>query len=71
MINPSDYLTGIAINGVEYEFGEASLVASAEDVMIQSNVDYKTPGIYTVAYSYKSSEGVEATTELYVVVEEE
>lgn len=70
-ISPSKYLTGIAINGVEYEFGEASLAASAKDVTIQSNVDYKTPGVYTVAYTYKSSEGVKATTELYVVVEEE
>lgn len=69
-IKPTAYLTGISKNGVEYEFEDISS-PSKDDIKITSNVDYETPGVYTVEYSYKAAGAKKAVTKLYVVVEEE
>ena len=71
-LQPTDYLTGVINSGVEYSFTEdyIYLDMGRNDVKIQSNVDYDTPGVYTVEYSYTSADNAKAVTKLYVVVEE-
>lgn len=71
-IDPAAYLTGVERGGSEYTFAEDSeyLGVTSEDIDVQSNVDYSTPGVYTVDFSYTSEEEITAVTKLYVVVEE-
>lgn len=67
------YLKGIASGSECYVFGEASTPANitANKVAIDTNnVNYQTPGVYKVYYSYTTRGGVKATTILHVVVEE-
>lgn len=68
-ITPSEYLTGISRNNVEYEFKNIA-VPEKEDISIKSNVDYEKPGVYTVDFSYKAEGAKKAVTKMYVVVEE-
>lgn len=74
----SEYLTGISISGREqsfvsdYEDGGYSV----DDVKIKPDVDYKTPGVYTVAYTLEKRDDYGemqqlGTTTLYVVVGEQ
>lgn len=71
-IDPAAYLTGVERGSSEYTFAEDSeyLGVTSEDIDVQSNVDYSTPGVYTVDFSYTSEEEITAVTKLYVVVEE-
>lgn len=68
----SSYLVGIENMGITDEFDGDDYIRGVDksDIAIKSNVDYSTPGVYTVDYSYTSDEGVTAVTKLYVVVEE-
>lgn len=68
-IDTSKYLKGLSKNGVESGFDELFYVFK-DDIRIESNVDYSTPGVYTVDYSYKAEGAKRAVTKLYVVVEE-
>lgn len=71
-IDPSSYLQGIESSSESYIFGNSETPAniSASGVAIQSNVDYSKAGVYTVVYSYTSSDNITASTTLYVVVED-
>lgn len=70
-IKTDKYVTGLENRDTVYEFGSEVIAGiSAANVTIKSNVDYQTPGVYTVEYSYTTRNGVTATTTLYVVVEE-
>lgn len=72
-IDPGAYLKGIERNGTEYTYesdGEM-LAGTQEAIGITSNVDYATPGVYTVEYSYTAEGAATAVTKLYVVVEGE
>lgn len=68
-IDTAKYLTGTSRNGNEYEF-EDTAVPEKGDITVKSNVDYTTPGVYTVEYSYKAEGAKKAVTKMYVVVEE-
>ncbi len=67
----SSYLTGVASQSERYVFGAAGTPAniSADRVTIESTVDYTTPGVYKVNYSYTTRSNVKATTTAFVVVE--
>lgn len=71
-VDYESFLIGIESNSEEYLFGDDDIAesVSVSDISIKSNVDYDTPGVYTVNYSYISQAGLKATTVLYVVVEE-
>ena len=71
-LNLSSYLTGVASSVESFVFGQPGIPAniSISKVAIDSNVDYNTPGVYEVKYSYTTRSGVTATTVLAVVVEE-
>lgn len=71
-LNPRDYIIGVMNGETGYTFAENSyiLALTAEDIQIESEVDYSAAGVYTVRYSYTTSEGIEAVTKLYVVVED-
>jgi len=71
-IDPGAYLIGVERGNAEYLFeeGGANTDVGADDISIQSNVDYSQAGVYTVEYSYTSKNGGTAVTKLYVVVEE-
>lgn len=70
-IQAGKYITGLENRDTIYTFGSEVIAGiSAANVTIKSNVDYQTPGVYTVEYSYTTRNGVTATTTLYVVVEE-
>lgn len=70
-IQNRQYVMGLENRNTKYPFGSDVITGiSAENISIKSNVDYQTPGIYTVDYSYTTRNGVAATTSLYVVVEE-
>lgn len=71
-IKPEEYLVGVVHGNAEYLFEKDAkeLSVNKDAISIASHVDYKTPGVYTVDFTYKSKEGVPAVTKLYVVVEE-
>ena len=66
------YLLGIKSQSEQYMFGTAATPANinASKVAVESNVDYETPGVYTVTYSYTTRNGVVGSTPIYIVVEE-
>lgn len=80
------YLLGLTYNGAEYLFeentesendseteenGAEEDKITARDIRIRSQVNYEAAGVYTIEYSYTSSEEITAVTTLYVVVEED
>ncbi len=71
-VNPYDYIIGYNINGTDYsnetDPDYADVIISG--VSVSSNVDYTTPGVYTIDYTYTSSDGITSTTHQYVIVEE-
>lgn len=70
-IQPGQYVTGLENRGTVYPFGSEAIAGiSVANVSVKSNVDYQTPGVYSIDYSYTTRNGVTATTSLYVVVEE-
>lgn len=68
----ASYLTGVSNAAEEFWFGQEETPGGVETsrVAIDSKVDYNTPGIYEVEYSYTTRSEVTATTVLTVVVEE-
>lgn len=70
-IDPQAYLTGVMRGSSEYTFAADGdyIGFGPESIGITSNVDYATPGVYTIDFSYTSEGGVTAITKLYVVVE--
>ena len=66
------YLTGVMSSTEEYLFGQEGTPEGINEsrVVIDSKVDYSTPGVYEVEYSYTTRSEVTATTVLTVVVEE-
>lgn len=67
-VNLEENVIGIVRNGTEYRFAEV-VTPSAGDIRIDSKVDYSTPGVYVVEYSYKAEGASRAVTNMYVVVE--
>lgn len=65
-----DYLTGVRRGNTESYFGDSDMSITADNIGISAEIDYHTPGVYEVAYSYTSLEGINAVTKLYVVVED-
>lgn len=71
-LNLAQYLVGVKRGSREYTFAEDMefLSFTKKDIDIEANVDYSKAGVYPVEYSCTTSEGVQAVTRLYVVVEE-
>lgn len=71
-LNFSQYLVGVKRGSKEYTFADDTelLSFSKKDIDIEANVEYSKAGVYPVEYSYITSEGVQAVTRMYVVVEE-
>ena len=69
-VDTSDLLIGLERGGTQYLFNGGSRVAPGgrSEVRISGEVDYNTPGTYTVDYSFTSEDGQTATTKLAVVV---
>lgn len=65
-----DYLTGVLRGNTESYFTDADMSITADNIVISADIDYHTPGVYEVEYSYTSLEGINAVTKLYVVVED-
>ncbi|MGN0334292.1 MAG: immunoglobulin-like domain-containing protein [Lachnospiraceae bacterium] len=68
----SSYIEGVQRGNTKYLFEADSeyLSFTADEIHIESEVDYTKAGVYPVEYSYSSEEGITAVTRLYVVVEE-
>lgn len=71
-LNLRDYIIGAEHKNGQYTFAENGnmLMFTASDIQIESSVDYSQAGVYVVNYSYTTSEGIEAVTKMYVVVED-
>ena len=82
-VDPSQYLIGVETGMSQYLFEEHEGQIGDEeqepeyerdDIRIESNVDYNTPGIYTIRYTATSFDGynkeIMGSTTLYVIVEE-
>lgn len=64
-LNPWDYVQMLTVNGIEYERGEDGILydpkpkqkqkrvsIAPEEVVIEDNVDYNTPGTYEIIYRF-------------------
>ncbi len=73
-INLKRYLTGVMRGTQQFNFADnesgSVLNITRSDISIVNHVDFSTPGVYTVDYSYTSSSGVTGLTKMVVVVEE-
>lgn len=75
-IDTKSYLTGVILGPEEYSFREAQPYGDSVKTMsmnlvkVKSNLNSKTPGVYTIEYSLTTEEGYTGTTKLLVVVEE-
>lgn len=73
--NPLDlnaYLIGVEKSGTDYKFAEdgAYLEVGWENIGVNAEIDYATPGVYTAEFVCSGDELATASTKLYVVVEE-
>lgn len=85
-INPWDYVQKMTVNGIEYERGEDGILydpkpkknqkrlsIAPEEVVIDENADYNTPGTYEIVYHFTDPEDEdekEGHIRLIVVVSE-
>ncbi|MGN1377341.1 MAG: hypothetical protein ACI4V6_03230, partial [Dorea sp.] len=72
-IKPMSYVIGMEIGGVEYTYEEDEdrLSGTKAGISVKSNVDYTTPGVYSIDLSYTAEGAPTAVTRMYVVVEGE
>lgn len=72
-ISPSSYIEGLEIGGVEYTYEEdgEQLAGTKDSIRVESDVDYTTPGVYSVDFSYTAEGASTAVTRMFVVVEGE
>lgn len=86
VLNPWDYVQKITADGIEFERGEDGILydpkprdnqkrvaITPEEVVIEDNVDYNTPGNYEIIYHFTASEDQdekEGRIRLIVVVSE-
>lgn len=72
-IDPMSYVIGMEINGTEYTYEQDGerLAGTMEGIAVTPNVDYATPGVYSIDLSYTAEGAPTAVTRMYVVVEGE
>lgn len=71
-LNLKSYITGVQKGNAIYSFEEDAeyLTISKNEINIEHEISYSTPGVYDVVYSYTTENGIKGETVLYVVIEE-